>query len=154
MMRKTPHRILGGILPNLLLVACTEPTAVPTLTLVSTPTPYPTLAPQPVPPSTPTLSILTVVASPPTRTATRTPLPTRTRILATVTRTSAPLEPLVWDARLDALGIKYVPTTAKPGEVYWRLIQAEFWDEKESQASIIFSSTYSTKTARVSSVSA
>jgi len=41
--------------------------------------------------------------------------------------------PVVWDARLDTLGIKLVSATVQPGQAYWRLVKAEFRDEKENQ---------------------
>jgi len=133
MLRKTLLPVLGVILLDGLLVACAAPTAEPTLTSVPTATPQPTHTSQPAPTSTPTTLPPTATALPPTRTATRTQLPTRTRVPAIITPTRVPLAPLVWDARLDTLGIKRVPVQVKEGQAYWRLMKVEFWDEKENQ---------------------
>jgi hypothetical protein len=57
----------------------------------------------------------------PTRVSTPKPVPTAT------------LVPVIWDPRLDKLGIQLIPAEAKAGQAYWRIVKAEFWDEKERQ---------------------
>ena len=39
----------------------------------------------------------------------------------------------MWDNRLDVLGVRLVRATLSAGNLYWRLVKAEFWDEKERQ---------------------
>jgi hypothetical protein len=90
----------------------------------------------------------TVTVPEPSRTATFTPAPTltitaqatrsrtatQTRVRAlTPTATRALPTPLAWDSRLDTLGIKLIPANVQVGEQYWRLVKAEFWDEKQNQ---------------------
>ncbi len=70
---------------------------------------------------------------PPTATRTRLPAPARVPATATPTQTRAPLTPLVWNTRLDALNVQFIPATVEPGQAYWRLVESEFWDEKENQ---------------------
>ena len=70
---------------------------------------------------------------PPTATRTRLPAPARGPATATPTQTRAPLTPLVWNTRLDALNVQFIPATVEPGQAYWRLVESEFWDEKENQ---------------------
>lgn len=112
------------------LAACHTPP--PTLTPsprsipIATATPLPSLTPIPTLVPSPTATQFV-----PTRLPTR--LPTRTLVLATRTPTLAPLALLVWDKRLDELGVKLVRATPTVGALYWRLIKAEFWDEKERQ---------------------
>ncbi len=66
----------------------------------------------------------------PTRAATPPRAPTRT---ATKAAPAATLAPSIWDARLDQLNVRYIPATVVPGQAYWRLTRADFWDEKENQ---------------------
>lgn len=40
-------------------------------------------------------------------------------------------QPPQWDERLDKLGIQVVPAAVKPGQSYWKVIQAEFQDPRE-----------------------
>ena len=40
-------------------------------------------------------------------------------------------QPPKWDERLDKLGIQVVPADVKPGQSYWKVIQAEFQDPRE-----------------------
>lgn len=40
----------------------------------------------------------------------------------------------MWDAHYDELGINLIPATASEGQSYWRLVKAEFWDEKHNQS--------------------
>jgi hypothetical protein len=130
MTQRTQLRILAATTAavNLLLIACSAPAPTPTIapsaTLEPTRTPSPTQTPTDIPP--------TITPSPaPTATRTRAPAPTRAP--ATPAPISAPLTPLAWDARLDALGITYIPAPVQPGQPFWRLIRADFWDEKERQ---------------------
>lgn len=122
--------------------ACTPQ---PTPDSIQTPQPTRTVIPSSTPtrirPS-PTRAALQPTAArnaTPTLTATTVPpSPTRTRIPRTQlpTETSAPQpppRPLVWDPRLDALNIQYVPAEVAPGQLYWRLTHAEFWGEEENQ---------------------
>lgn len=120
--------ILGAIAVSA-LIACTSVSAEPTTTPRPWSTPEPTVTPQP------TLTFAPRAASTPTTppTATRTRLTVPTRAPATATPAVAPLAPIIWDTRLDALGITLVSATIPPGQAYWRLVKAEFWDEKERQ---------------------
>ncbi|MBI3914529.1 MAG: hypothetical protein HY327_10160 [Chloroflexi bacterium] len=96
------------------------------------------------PAAPPVITVLVVATNAPTLTPTatqtiaptftRAPTPTpRPRATVTRTQTVAAPAPIVWDARLDKLGIQLIPASVSPGELYWRLTKAEFWDEKERQ---------------------
>ena len=68
--------------------------------------------------------------------ARRTTIPATRALTRTATPKSLPIAttaPIVWDPRLDKLGIQLIPASVKPGELYWRIVKAEFWDEKERQ---------------------
>jgi hypothetical protein len=45
---------------------------------------------------------------------------------------AASASPRIWDGRLDQLGIYIEDALVSPGQPYWRLIEGQFWDEKES----------------------
>jgi len=127
------HQPLGVTTIILFLaVACHTPTATPTLA------PTPTAANTPSPPLMP--SYTTTFTPPATPSSTRLPATptltrpsTRPRATATATPTTAPLPTPIWDARLDALDIKWIPASVPRGQLFWRLARAEFWDEKERQ---------------------
>jgi hypothetical protein len=133
-MRRKMLRVTLAVLSlDGLIVACSPllekptPTPLPTVTSTATQTP----------PPTPTFTLAapppTATRVPPTRTATRAPLPTRTRAPVTVAPTRPPPSPVVWDTRLDELGIQLIPAAVQAGQSYWRLMKAEFWDEKHNQ---------------------
>lgn len=147
MMRITLLPIL--IAATVELIACSAPMAVPTPTAVPSATHEPTQTAPPTP--TFTRTVLPTVTPPlPTRTAMRTRPPAPTRVPATATPVPTPLAPLVWDARLDALGIKLEPAKVQAGQPYWRLLRAEFWDEKENQGKHhIFVNVLDEKGARI-----
>lgn len=68
-------------------------------------------------------------------TATPTPIATQPSPEATPTVTATPpdSEPArEWDARLDERGIVYTAAEASPGQGYWRLVSARWYDEQES----------------------
>lgn len=44
-----------------------------------------------------------------------------------------PQFPLEWDDRLDERGATFVPAQVSPGQGYWRLTKAAWFDEEESQ---------------------
>ena len=104
------------------------PTATPTPTHTPTLTPTPTHTPTPLPTATPM----------PTGTATPTPKPRVRRRSPTATplptATAAP-PPLVrtLDGRLTLLGVHVEPAAVLPGQPYWRLVEARWTDERESQ---------------------
>lgn len=110
------------------LVACRPAPAEPTAPPAPTAAPAPTETSLPTPTFAPTA---TATATPVLSTATRTR--TRAPVTATPAATRTPRAPLVWDARLDALNIQRIPASVQPGQAYWRLVKAEFWDEKENQ---------------------
>jgi hypothetical protein len=130
MTRLAPLLILIATTSELLACTAAAPTPMPpqapSATLDRTQTIAPTAA------FTPTVSP-TVTAPPPTPTATRTQLPAPTRAPTTATFTPVPLPAVEWDARLDGLGIRVESPKVQPGQLSWRLIKAEFWDEKENQ---------------------
>jgi len=89
-----------------------------------TPTPTPTATfhvPSPTLTSTPTP---TWNVEPGTPTPTPTATPTST--------TPTPTPTLVWDSRLNGLGVQLVLATPQPGQTYWRLVRAIFQDVNES----------------------
>ena len=86
------------------------PLATPTSTETPTPSPTPTETPTSTPPATRRSAAPTA--------ATRRPRPT--------------LQPLVWDPRLTALGVRLEPAVDAPGVGYWRLVEARWADEYES----------------------
>jgi hypothetical protein len=125
-----------------LAAACApQPTAEPTQTPQPTRTVIPSSTPTRILPSLTRVALQPTVAHSATPTLTATIVPpsaTRTRISPTQlpTETSTPQpppRPFVWDPRLDALKIQYVPAEVAPGELYWRLTHAEFWGEEENQ---------------------
>lgn len=107
-----------------------EPTA--TYTPLPTDTPVPTDTPLPTP--TPTD---TPVPPTPTPVPTDTPIPPRP--------TPPPIQPsptpelraaaasIIWDSRLDQLGVKVQPANVPPGQPYWRLVEARWADEQQSE---------------------
>ncbi len=130
------YLILGLLLLQGTATACgnllAQPTFTPSPVALPTPTetalPTSTVTPAPPPSATPL---------PPTPTATRRPTQVPTRVVQ-ATRTvivipTRKLPPLVWDPRLDELGIRLIPATVPAGQPYWRLAKAEFWDEQQSQ---------------------
>jgi CRP-like cAMP-binding protein len=100
-------------------------TPYPTATLVPTATPLPTNTPLP-PTATPTPAPIAFIAAAPP--------------VAPIVQEEAPEEPVqaasasprIWDGRLDQLGIYIEDAQVSPGQPYWRLIEGQFWDEKES----------------------
>ncbi|MGC8838502.1 MAG: cyclic nucleotide-binding domain-containing protein, partial [Anaerolineae bacterium] len=63
-------------------------------------------------------------------TATPQPQPTEPALMAA----AAPaLPPRKWDGRLDLLGVRVEPAAAAPGQLYWRLVEARWANEQESQ---------------------
>jgi len=86
------------------------PTETPTLTATPTDTTTPTITPTPTETATPA--------------STATPTPTST--------TPTPTPTLVWDSRLNGLGVQLVLATPQPGQAYWRLVRAIFQDVGES----------------------
>jgi len=40
---------------------------------------------------------------------------------------------VVWDGRLNALGVHLVPVNVQPGQPYWKLVEARWNDEREAQ---------------------
>lgn len=42
-----------------------------------------------------------------------------------------PLPPVKWDERLTKRGIKLTQYKPKPGEWYWRIVEGQYWEEKE-----------------------
>ena len=45
--------------------------------------------------------------------------------------TASPLKDRVWDPRLTQRGATLIPAQVKPGQGYWRLVQARWFDEGE-----------------------
>ncbi len=114
------------------LLACNAATPAPTPPSMPRATPELTQTVVPTATLTPT-ALPTVTTLPPAPTATRTRLPAPTRAPTTATVTPVPLPSVKWDARLDSLGIRVESPKVQPGQTYWRLVKAEFWDEKENQ---------------------
>lgn len=110
---------------------------IPTVTPTSTHTPLAAamatiVIPSPTPSATLTLSPSVTTFAP----ASRTTIPATRAPMRTATPKPLPIAapaPLVWDPRLDKLGIQLIPALVNPGELYWRIVKAEFWDEKERQ---------------------
>ncbi len=106
------------------------PTATYTPLPTDTPVPTDTPLPSPTPTDTPV---------PPTPTPTNTPIPP--------TPTPRPIQPqptptpepravaasIVWDSRLDQLGVGLRPADVAPGQLYWRLVEARWADEQQSE---------------------
>lgn len=82
-----------------------------------------TITPSPTATPTPTETSI-----PSEETPTLTPTPT-----STPTPPSADTEPTrEWDPRLDARGVTLTPAQVAPGQGYWRLVRARWFDEQES----------------------
>jgi hypothetical protein len=125
-------------------VAALAPTLAPRVTLrpTYTSTPHPTPAPTDTVTPTPTLTpshTPTPTSTPtetPTETATATPTPRPIRQAAAPTRTPVPqptLPPRSWDPRLTGLGVRLEPAGVVSGQFYWRLVEARWADEAESE---------------------
>lgn len=91
------------------------------LTSADTPTPIVTLTP------TPTLVPITVV-SPLHAPATPTPDPPPPPTVSIVSSA----RPEMWDERLDALSVNFVPAIVPVGGEFWRLYEARWLDEREA----------------------
>ena len=122
---------ISAITPTPSIWGTLRPTFTPSPTCTQTPTytPTPTETPTPLPTATST----------PTETPTETPTPAGKRVRSvapTPTATSTPrptLVPRTWDPRLDALGVRIEPAGVKRGQPYWRLVDARWANEKESE---------------------
>ncbi|NOZ30141.1 MAG: cyclic nucleotide-binding domain-containing protein [Chloroflexi bacterium] len=105
-----------------------EPTATYTPLPTDTPVPTDTPTPTPTPTNTPTAT--------PTPIPTNTPTPRPTRPKPRPTPTPEPraaAAAISWDGRLDQLGVGLRPANVAPGQPYWRLIEARWADERESE---------------------
>lgn len=58
------------------------------------------------------------------------PQPTQPAIAAAAAPAQPPRE---WDGRLDLLGVRLEPASVAPGQPYWRLVEARWANEQESQ---------------------
>ncbi|MCD6290610.1 MAG: cyclic nucleotide-binding domain-containing protein [Anaerolineae bacterium] len=106
------------------LVPTATYTPLPTDTPIPTDTPTATPTPTNTPTATPT----------PTPTDTPTPRPTRPRPKPTPTpKPQAAAAAISWDGRLNQLGVGLIHANVAPGQPYWRLIEARWTDEKESE---------------------
>ena len=110
--------------------ATSTPTFTPqaTLTPTATETPRPTMTPTTTPTATPTRT------STATRTRTASPSPSAARSPTprpAAVPTASPLKDRAWDPRLTQRGAKLIPAQVKPGQGYWRLVQAKWFDEGE-----------------------
>jgi hypothetical protein len=114
-------------------------------------TPVATRTSAPPPTATPTVAPLTATASPLPATATNPPAPTATPTTAatatptarpatstrsapapTATATGVPTRALAWDARLTKRGAVLIPAQVQPGQGYWRLVQAQWFDVNDA----------------------
>ncbi len=107
----------------------------PTFTSTPTKTPTPTRTPTPMPTATATITPT------PTETPTPAPTPTPTRRIRrrspTATSPPAPtprptLQPRSVDPRLAQIGVRIEPIFAGPGQLYWRLVEARWANEREA----------------------
>ncbi len=115
-------------------VFLTEPTGptatytpLPTDTPVPTDTPTPSPTPTDTPTATPTL-IPTDTPIPPTPT----PRPTRPQPTPTP-EPRAVAAAIAWDGRLNQLGVGLQAANVAPGQPYWRLVEARWANEQESE---------------------
>jgi hypothetical protein len=121
------------------------PSPAPRQTLRPTFTPTPTDTPPPTHTPTPTPTPTPLPTSTPTDTLTPTPTPTATRQRvvrpppAATPTAPAPspsprptLPPRSLDPRLVSLGVRIEPAFVAPGQVYWRLIEAQWANEREA----------------------
>ena len=75
-----------------------------------------------------------------TGTATATPQPVAQFVPAPVVEEApaelpiqaASITPRIWDPRLNQLGVAVEDANVQPGQPYWRLIEATWWNEQES----------------------
>jgi hypothetical protein len=105
----------------------------PTFTATPTNTPTPTATPTPTPTFTPTFTPMPTDTPTATPTATRRPqrpaAPTPTPLPPTPRPTQPPRS---LDPRLAQLGVRIEPASARPGQLYWRMVEARWTDEGES----------------------
>ncbi|GAB4562132.1 MAG: hypothetical protein Kow0047_10000 [Anaerolineae bacterium] len=98
-------------------------TPLPTDTPIPTDTPTPTPTPTDTPTPTPTLTPTNTPTPRPTPRPQPTPTPEPRAVAAAI----------AWDGRLDALGVGLRPANVAPGQPYYRLVEARWADEKESE---------------------
>lgn len=103
-------------------------TPLPTDTPTPTPTPTDTPTPTPTPPDTPVPTATPVPPTPTRIPPTPTPPPV---VAAAAVEPSAPARS--WDGRLDQLGVGVQEAPAAPGQPYWKLVEAQWADEKEAK---------------------
>jgi len=152
--RATP----AAIVPSLALAISPQPTAssvpspapptatpttlAPTSTAANTPTltPRATETPRPTETSSSTTTPTMTLTATPTRTSTATRTPTASLSPSAARSptprpaavpTVSPLKDRVWDPRLTQRGAALIPAQVKPGQGYWRLVQAKWFDEGE-----------------------
>ena len=94
------------------LTATRTPTHV--VRFIPTPTPGETASPTPPPAATP-------APAPAVRVTPAGPAPTR----------PAPVAARAWDPRLTQRGAQLIPAAVQPGQGYWRLVQARWFDEDD-----------------------
>jgi CRP-like cAMP-binding protein len=117
-----------AILPERSLEPTATYTPLPTDTPVPTDTPLPSPTPTDTPiPPTPT-PVPTNTPIPPTPT----PRPAQPQPMPTVELRAAAAS-IVWDSRLDQLGVGIQPAHVAPEQPYWRLIEARWADEQQSK---------------------
>ena len=105
-----------------------QPTATytPPPTKTALPTPTPTVTNTPIPPTaTPTPAPIAFIAAAPVQ-----------QILDEQKEAevqAAAVAPRIWDSRLEQLGVFVEDAQVSPGQEYWRLVDAAWWNEEESR---------------------
>lgn len=109
-------------------VAMADSQVAPTATYTPPPTATPLPTNTPLPTATPL----------PTRTPTPVPVVAAPVVQEVIEPEPAPeiqtasVRPRSWDPRLNQLGVSIEDANVQPGERYWRLVDAVWWDEQES----------------------
>lgn len=107
------------------------PTATPSPTPTATTTPTETATPTETSTPTVTPTLPAGVTATATSTASTTSTPTATGT-ATATATATPTPSIDWDPRLTQRGASLQTAVVGPGEGYWKLVRARWYNEQES----------------------
>ena len=126
----------GTLRPTYTATATDTPAPTDTATPTETPSPTATLTPVPTATPLPTETPLPTNTATPAATATRRPrrtAPTATPTKAPTPAPRAELPPRTLDPRLATLGVRVEPAFVGSGQRYWRLVEARWANEQESE---------------------
>ncbi len=86
----------------------------------------------PVPPTVTVVRATNMLDFVPTATDRALAIETAAALATPIPCAESTLKPVEWDVELDELNVKFSPACTRPGEPYWRLVEAHWQDEKRS----------------------